>query len=191
MFTGLVDARARLFRTVRRGRLLELVVAAPRAYRDIRAGASVCVNGCCLTVKHHRAGKLAFDLIPETLKRTSLGGAVSGDVLNLERPLRWRGRVEGHLVQGHVDGTAVLLRRRVRGRSVSLELRVPKRLSRYLIEKGSVALNGVSLTVGRVSQGRFWVHLVPHTLKMTNLASALPGHKLNIEADLWLKRRGH
>lgn len=193
MFTGIIEGQAKVmkFLKARQGAILTLHV--PSAYRRTKTGASISVDGVCLTVTG-RAGKpsrLSFDLVPETLKRTYFSELCSGDILNLERPLKWKGRVDGHLVQGHVDGVAKVVKISRQGRGKSFQLRVPKKLKRALMEKGSVALNGVSLTVGKTSSGFFWVHGIPHTLKRTNMRLWKPGKKVNFEADWMLKAKSH
>lgn len=189
MFTGLVDACAVVLKAQKGGPLLRLVLRVPAAYAKVSVGSSVCVDGCCLTVVGRKKNELSFDLIPETLDRTYFRSIAIGDRVNLERPLRWGGRVEGHLVQGHVDGTVTLVERLVKGRSQSLRFRIAKKMSKWVVEKGSATINGVSLTAGKKSQGAFWVHLVPHTLKRTNLAVLKVGEKANFEAD-WAVKAG-
>lgn len=189
MFTGIIEGQAKVmkFQKARKGAVLTLRV--PAAFRKSKTGSSISVDGVCLTVVGRAAGAslLSFDLVPETLKRTYFSKLCPGDILNLERPLRWRGRVDGHLVQGHVDGVVKVVKRTRQGRGVSFQLSIPKKLKRAVMEKGSVALNGVSLTVGRTSGGFFWVHGIPHTLKHTNLRLWKPGQKVNFEADRALR----
>jgi riboflavin synthase len=191
MFTGIVDGRARLKKIEKRGRNVRITLQVPKAYGKLKLGSSVAVDGVCLTVVSHVGATqgavptLSFDVIPETLKRTHFRGLKEGDVLNLERPLRWKGRMDGHLVQGHVDAAVEVLETKVK----SFRLSYPKALGRMIVEKGSVALNGVSLTIGKKTPSSFWVHVIPHTLNKTNLGSWRPGRKVNLEADAWLKAR--
>jgi riboflavin synthase len=181
VFTGLIEEV---------GEVLErdgarLVVAAARVLEDTDLGASVAVNGACLTVVAREPGRLAFDLGPETLARTALGGLGAGHRVNLERPLRLGGLVGGHLVQGHVDGVGVVaaLRRRAETARLTIEWRDPA-LARLLIPQGSVAVDGVSLTVARLNAGDFEIMIIPHTLAATTLGSLRSGQRVNLEMDM-------
>ena len=187
MFTGIIDGSGRVDRVQRTGRMMKLSLRVPAAYRRLKAGSSVSVDGVCLTVTSAKKGLLYFDVIPETLKRSRFRGLQAGEKLNLEKPLRWKGRVDGHLVQGHVDGTAKVAKAVSRGKGRDFFLAGPGKLCRTLVEKGSVALNGVSLTVGKTSPKGFWVHVIPHTLKKTNLREWGPGTKVNLETDVMLR----
>ena len=185
MFTGIVDGIAQVKDVQKKGRGLRLVLKVPSKYRKLKLGSSVAVDGVCLTVVSRASSDLSFDVIHETLKRTRLGGLKPGEKLNLERPLRWKGRVDGHLVQGHVDAVARVTE--VSGKDFHIAF--PARLQRLILPKGSIALNGVSLTVGRVAHSSFWVHVIPHTLLKTNLKLWKPGSRLHLETDIWLKKR--
>lgn len=191
MFTGIVQAQGRVIavKKARGNRVLTLRV--PAAFRKAKLGASISADGVCLTVTARKGSDLFFDIVPETLRRTHFSGVKPGDALNLERPLVWKGHVDGHIVQGHVDGTARITKVSRRGKGLSFGLKPPKSLKRYLIEKGSVTLNGISLTVGKVSSGLFWVHIIPHTLKKTNIRFWKLGQKINLETDWLLKTRNH
>ena len=189
MFTGIIDGSARVKSAQKKGRGMRLELEAPADYRRLKIGASVAVDGVCLTVVSAKKNILSFDVVPETLKRSRLGHLVIGEKLNLERPLRWMGRVDGHLVQGHVDGLAKVVKGVTRGKGRDFYLTVPNKWSRFVVEKGSVALNGVSLTIGRKKGSSFWVHIIPHTLNKTNLGLRKAGDVLNLETDSWLKAR--
>ena len=189
MFTGIIDGIGRVRKVQKKSRVLSLQLQVPAAYRRLKLGSSVAVDGVCLTVVSAKKGVLAFDVVSETLKRSRLGRVQTGDRLNLELPLRWMGRVDGHLVQGHVDGLVKVLKVVPRGKARDFYVMAPKKFSRFLTEKGSVALNGVSLTLGRKKEGSFWVHVIPHTLKKTNLGLLKAGDTLNLETDAWLKAR--
>lgn len=182
MFTGLVQAVGSV-RSVGDGRL---VVDPPDAWPGDpwQTGESVAVNGCCLTVTGD-APPLAFDLSAETLARTNLGVLQAGSLVNLERAMRPADRLGGHIVQGHVDGLASLLAVEKAGGSRVLRFQTDG--GRYLIDKGSVAVDGVSLTVVRPNGGEFEVWVVPHTLEATNLGDRRPGDLLNIEYDVLAK----
>jgi riboflavin synthase len=185
MFTGIVDGRARVQNILKKGRSIRLRLKVPVSYRRLKLGSSVSVDGVCLTVAGRSAGCLAFDVVSETLKRTRFRFLKPGEALNLEKPLPWKGRVHGHLVQGHADAVARVAKQKAR----SFQIAYPKKLSKWIVPKGSVALNGVSLTVGKVSGGSFWVHVIPLTFRKTNVGLWKPGTRLNLEADLWLKAR--
>ena len=189
MFTGIVDGLARVKKIQKKGGGLKLELEVPASYRRLKLGSSVSVDGVCLTVVSAKGGVLAFDVVPETLKRSRMGRLQAGEKLNLERPLRWMGRVDGHLVQGHVDGVARIEKSLALGKGRDFLVRPPRKLLRLILEKGSVSLNGVSLTAGRKKEGSFWVHVIPHTLKKTNLGDWKPGNTVNLETDAWLKAR--
>ena len=181
MFTGLVEEM---------GRVLErdgprLVVSAERVLEDSGVGASVAVNGVCLTVVARSPGRLRFDMGPETLGRTALGELASGDGVNLERPMRLGGMVGGHLVQGHVDGVGVVtdFARRAETARLTIEWR-DRTLAPLLIPQGSVAVDGVSLTVARLNARDFEIMIIPHTLAVTTLGALSPGRRVNLEMDM-------
>jgi riboflavin synthase len=164
-----------------------LEVEAPFLAGDLRPGESVAVNGCCLTVAQATAAGFAADLVAETLRRTALGGLAAGDLVNLERPMALGGRLGGHLVQGHVDGVARVLDRTAAGDGQEVRIELPAELERYVVEKGSVAVDGVSLTVAGVGPGWFAVALVPHTLEVTTLGRRRPGDPVQLEVDVVAK----
>lgn len=155
--------------------------------KGLRKGSSVAVNGACLSVVSMKGRRLCFHVVAETQKRTALGRLKSGERVHLERPLIWKGRVDGHFVSGHIDGTARIARIKARGRERDLLVRCPSALSRAIAPKGSVALDGVSLTVGKVTKDGFWVHLIPHTLKHTRFGTLRAGARVNLETDLAAK----
>ena len=181
MFTGLVEELGRVLQ--RDG--ARLVVAADRVLDESDIGASLAVNGACLTVVERASGHLRFDVGPETLARTALGELATGDPVNLERPLRLGGMVGGHLVQGHVDGVGVVagLTRQAETARLTIEWR-DEALAPLLIPQGSVAVDGVSLTVARLGARDFEIMVIPHTLAMTTLGSLAPGRRVNLEMDM-------
>ena len=186
MFTGIVQTTATVA-SLSRGRLVVELPDDAWANDPIAAGESVAVNGCCLTALAD--GGLAFDLSPETLDRTSLGRLVSGSRVNLERAMTLSSRFGGHIVQGHVDATGELVSARPEGNSVVLRFRGPS--SRYLVDKGSVAVDGVSLTVVGPHEGEFDVWTIPFTLAHTTLGDLRPGDRVNLEWDevaKWVER---
>jgi riboflavin synthase len=190
MFTGIVEERGTVTER-ERGRL---VVEARTVIGDCGPGSSVAVNGVCLTVvavapptDQRPRGTLAFDLAPETLARTSLGALEPGRFVNLERPVTLLSRLGGHLVQGHVDGVGRVtgMEEVETGRELSIE--APEGMDRYVVEKGSIAVDGVSLTVATVRDGTFGVALVPHTLAVTTLGTTRVGDAVNLEVDVMAK----
>jgi riboflavin synthase len=189
MFTGIVEGTGRVaaLAAAADGSGARLEVEAPWLAGDLRLGESVAVNGCCVTVAGATAAGFAADLVAETLRRTALGGVAAGDRVNLERPMALGGRLGGHLVQGHVDGVARVLDRTPVGEGEEVRIELPPGLERYLVEKGSVAVDGVSLTVAGVGPGWFAVALVPHTLKVTTLGDRRPGDPVQLEVDVVAK----
>ena len=181
MFTGIVEERGRVA-TTGAGRL---VVDARTVVRDSDVGASVSVNGVCLTVVERTDASLRFDLSEQTLERTCLGDLRPGDPVNLERPVTLVARLGGHLVQGHVDGVGQVTRVEVDGSGgARVSIRLPGELSRYVVERGSIAIDGVSLTIAALDGDEITVALIPHTLAVTTLGLAAPGRRLNVEADV-------
>jgi riboflavin synthase len=189
MFTGIVEATGTVVALAAApdgsGALLEL--AAPALAAGLAVGDSVAVNGCCVTVAARRPDGFAADLVAETLRRTALGSLRPGERVNLELPLAAGGRLGGHLVQGHVDGVGRVLERAPVGAGEELRVELPAALERYLVEKGSVAVDGVSLTVAGVGPGWFSVALVPHTLAATTLGERRPGDPVQLEVDVVAK----
>ncbi|HET8787661.1 MAG TPA: riboflavin synthase [Actinomycetes bacterium] len=189
MFTGIVEGTGTVaaLAVADGGGGARLEVEAPFLAGDLRLGESVAVNGCCLTVAEPTPGGFAADLVAETLRRTALGGLAAGDAVNLERPLAVGGRLGGHLVQGHVDGVARVLERKPVGEGEEVRVELPPDLERYVVEKGSIAVDGVSLTVAGVGPGWFAVALVPHTLEVTTLGRRRPGDPVQLEVDVVAK----
>jgi riboflavin synthase len=187
MFTGIVEELGRV-RGLRRDGPARLEVEARAVVADATVGASIAVNGCCLTVVEVDDAGFAVDLAPETLDRSTLGGLEPGDPVNLERPVRLADRLGGHLVQGHVDGVGTVAGRTANGDgSVRLTVAATPGLLRHVVEKGSVTVDGVSLTVTAVADDRFEVALIPHTLAVTTLGARQPGDGVNLETDLVAK----
>ena len=187
MFTGLVEESGKCLR-VRAGEgSTQLTVHAPRIEKRVRTGDSVAVNGCCLTVTSHRNGKLKFDLLEETLKCTNLKGLAEGAEVNLECALAADGRLGGHFVQGHVDTTTRMRAVSERGADLRLDFEMPPDFARYIAYKGSVAINGVSLTVAEVRPDLFTIWIIPHTRAKTNLGKLAAGDEVNLECDILAK----
>ena len=187
MFTGIVEAVGRVVSLEPRGEIAALVLEAPTIVEGTGLGDSIAVNGVCLTVTAIDGGRLAFEAVQETLARTALGDQAAGSRVNLERALRAGGRLDGHIVQGHVDGTGRVRALERRGDDVRLAVDCGAEVTRYLVDKGSVAIDGVSLTVVSVDPAGFDVALIPHTLAVTTLGSLRPGDPVNLEADVLAK----
>jgi riboflavin synthase len=189
MFTGIVEGTGTVaaLAVAADGGGARLEVEAPWLAGDLRLGESVAVNGCCVTVAAPVAAGFAADLVAETLRRTALGGLAAGDRVNLERPMALGGRLGGHLVQGHVDGVARIIDRTAVGDGEEVRVELPGALERYVVEKGSIAVDGVSLTVAGVGPGWFAVALVPHTLEVTTLGDRRPGDPVQLEVDVVAK----
>ena len=187
MFTGLVEAVGTV-RWIRRSeRSTQLHLSAPVITADLGQGDSVSVNGCCLTVTGIREEGLTFDLLEETLQRTNLGALRPGSTVNLERALRADGRIGGHFVQGHIDCTGRVLEFKPKGNDYRLEVELAPDFARYAAFKGSIALNGISLTIAELLPESLVVWIIPHTRRVTNLAAVQPNDLLNIEFDLIAK----
>jgi len=184
MFTGLIEDVGKVNRWQRGGRPGKLTFSTHLPARDIKLGSSIAVNGTCLTVVTRSKGRLTVDVSPETLARTNLNEVGVGDPVNLERPLRLMDRLGGHLVTGHVDGIGIVKAIQKRGEFTFFELRVPKPIYRILVPKGSVALDGISLTVNECANQCFSIAIIPFTLQRTNLHGRRVGDKVNIETDL-------
>jgi riboflavin synthase len=182
VFTGIVEERGRVRDAGRR-----LVVECRTVAEDAEVGSSIAVSGVCLTVADRPPGALAFDLTEETRSRSILGFLRPGDGVNLERPVTLATRLGGHLVQGHVDGVATVEAFEGEGDGMRVRLRPDDGLGRYVVGKGSVAVDGVSLTVAAVEAGAFTVALVPHTLQVTTLGGLAPGDRVNLEVDVVAK----
>jgi riboflavin synthase len=184
MFTGLVEEVGKVLGLDRVGAGARLHVSCSLPQEEIALGDSIAVNGICLTVVEKSAGRLSFDVSPETLERTGLKALRPGSFVNLERALRFGDRLGGHLVSGHVDCIAAIRERREVSGNYLFSFQLPARYARYLIEKGSVAIDGISLTVNTVSEEGFSVNIIPHTAEHTTLRYRGPGDEVNIETDL-------
>jgi riboflavin synthase len=184
MFTGLVEEVGKVLGMDRVGAGARIHVASALPQNEITLGDSIAVNGVCLTVVEKSAGRFSFDVSPETLERTGFKALKPGSFVNLERALRMGDRLGGHLVSGHVDCLAVIRERREVSGNYLYYFQIPPRYARYLIEKGSVAIDGISLTVNTVSDEGFTINIIPHTAEHTTLRFRGPGDAVNIETDL-------
>lgn len=184
MFTGLIEDVGKVVKIVKSGASARLEVTTVFPLEEIGLGDSIAVNGICLTVVGKGSSSVAFDVSPETIERSAFRLLKPGDYVNLERALRLGDRLGGHIVSGHVDCVAAIVsRREVSGNHV-FEFRLPGKFARYIIEKGSVAIDGISLTVNTVSDEGFSVNIIPHTALRTSLQHKKPGDEVNIETDM-------
>jgi riboflavin synthase len=188
MFTGIIEELGRLEAVEPRAAGIRLRITGPLVCGDLKAGDSVAVNGVCLTAVDVRAASFGADVSPETLKRSTLGGLAAGAVLNLERALTPASRMGGHIVQGHVDGVGEVVSLDLLGDSNWwLRLRLPAEVERYAVHKGSLAIDGISLTVAELQGDVAAVTIIPHTHASTNLRGRRAGDKVNLEADILAK----
>ena len=187
MFTGIVEELGEITAVENLGDACRFRLRGPVVTEGAKHGDSIAVNGVCLTVVEHEGDEFTADVMAETLDRSSLGALAVGSRVNLERPTAVGARLGGHIVQGHVDGVATLVRRTPAERSDELEFSLPADLARYVVEKGSIAVDGVSLTVADVTDDTFVVALIPTTLSHTTLGVRKPGDTVNIEVDLIAK----
>jgi len=186
VFTGLVQTTGSVRSIEREDEGVRLTVASPLA-AELSEGDSIAVNGVCLTAAEAEAGAFGADVMAETLRRSSLGPLEPGDSVNLELPLRAADRLGGHIVQGHVDGLGTVDSLQDEGFARLIRIAAPADLLRYVVEKGSIAVDGVSLTVAEVGESDLVVSLIPETLERTNLGAATPGQHVNLEVDVLAK----
>lgn len=184
MFSGIVEETGEVVSFAPHGEGRRLVVRVARVGAGTEIGDSIAVDGCCLTVVAQTEATLAFDVLAETVRCTTLADRGEGSRVNLERSLRFDGKIGGHFVSGHIDATAAVKAFAPVGADYRLEVEVPEAFRRYLVYKGSVALNGVSLTVAEVTANGLVVWLIPHTCEVTNLGELTAGARINLECDL-------
>ncbi len=187
MFTGIVEELGTVAGIEHGSDSAVLRIVGPTVVADAVHGASISVNGVCLTVTAHDADSFTVDVMAETLQRSDLGSLAPGDRVNLERAMPANGRFGGHIVQGHVDGTATITGRTAGDRWETVDLTLPRGLTAYVVEKGSITVDGVSLTVASVTEDSFSVSLIPTTLELTNLGRKGVGDHVNLEVDVLAK----
>jgi riboflavin synthase len=184
MFTGIIEELGTIERVEDQGDASRITIRAQTVLDDVRPGDSIAVNGCCLTAVGKTAGSWTADVMQETLDRTSLRGVQPGDVVNLERAVTPTTRLGGHIVQGHVDGVGESVSRTPSEHWEVVEISMPPTLAKYVVDKGSITVDGVSLTVVTAGADRFTVSLIPETLARTTLGQRRPGDRVNLETDV-------
>jgi riboflavin synthase len=189
MFTGIVEEVGRISRIEQHGENRRITIAAENTPKELGSGHSVSVSGVCLTARDIKPGSFSADLAPETWMRTSFSRIHEGALVNLELPMKADGRFGGHVVQGHVDGVGKLIafERIEASENWWLDIELPDDVERYTVFKGSLSIEGISLTVAKLEKNRCSVAIIPHTVEMTNLYSLRPGDPVNLEADLIAK----
>ncbi len=184
MFTGLVAELGTVEKLARQGESYHLTVTAKKVMNNLKIGDSVAVNGACLTVVHMDDNAFTADVMPETVRLTNIGSLHAGDRVNLERTLRLCDGLDGHIVSGHVEGLGTIVSQRPEGIAVAVSFTAESRLLKYILPKGSIAIDGISLTVTEVTETGFSVSLIPHTAKETTLGFKTVGDKVNLETDI-------
>ena len=184
MFTGIIEDKGKVIRVEYRGQAKRLTLEMPRDLTEIQLGDSIIINGVCLTVVEQKGQAIRVDLSPETLQRTTLAEMKEGEEVNLERALKLSDRLGGHIVTGHIDGIGVITDKRKEKDFLSLRIRIPQSVSRYVVQKGSIAIDGISLTVNECQGEEIQITLIPYTIKKTTLVDKKVGDRVNIEADI-------
>jgi riboflavin synthase len=184
MFTGIIEDKGRVLRVESRGQGKRLTLSIPLGLTDMQLGDSINVNGACLTVVEKNNQGIGVDLSTETLQKTTLTDLEEGDAVNLERALRLSDRLGGHIVTGHIDGIGTIVEQRKERDFVHLKIRVPQSVSRYVVQKGSIAIDGTSLTVNECQGDMIQMTLIPYTLGKTILMDKKAGDRVNVEADI-------
>ena len=184
MFSGIVSHKAKIINVKRHNDYVGLVIKSPAGFNaKLKKGASISVNGVCLTSKDSGKNNLKFDVIEETLKKTNLNSVVKGDIVNLERSIKASTEIGGHLMSGHIHFTAKVKKIIEKDNTKDINISLPGKYSDYVMQKGYIGINGCSLTIGKVLKNSFNIHLIPETLKITNLNNLNEGDELNIEID--------
>jgi riboflavin synthase len=184
MFTGIIEDKGKVLRVEYRGEGKRLTVALPPHLTEVQLGDSININGVCLTVALKKEEVIELDLSQETLQKTVLGELREGDHVNLERALRLIDRLGGHIVTGHIDGIGVIVEKRKEKDFLELRIRIPESLSRYVVQKGSIAIDGISLTVNECERGKIQMTLIPYTIEKTTLMNKEAGDRVNVETDI-------
>jgi riboflavin synthase len=184
MFTGIIEDKCKVVRVEQRGQGKRLILELPIQLTEVQLGDSININGVCLTVDEKRGPVIGLDLSQETLQKTTLGELKEGDQVNFERALKLNDRLGGHIVTGHIDGIGMIAEKRKEGDFLHLKIRIPKFLSKYVVQKGSIAVDGISLTVNECENEEVKMTLIPHTIEKTTLMIKKAGDRVNVEADI-------
>jgi riboflavin synthase len=184
MFTGIVENKGKVLKVDHRGEMKRLTLDVPFDLTEMQLGDSININGVCLTVVEKRDRTISVDLSPESLQRTTLARVKEADQVNLERALRLSDRLGGHIVTGHIDGIGTIIERRIDGNSLYLKVRIPQTVTPYVVQKGSIAIDGISLTVNEFREDWIRLTLIPYTLEKTTLIEKKVGEEVNVEADV-------
>jgi riboflavin synthase len=187
MFTGIIEDKGDVLRIEYQGREKRLTIVLPPYLTEVQLGDSININGVCLTVVQKRGREVELDLSQETLQKTVLGELKKGDLVNLERALRLTDRLGGHIVTGHVDGIGVIVEKRGERDFLQLRIRIPESVSKYVVQKGSIAIDGISLTVNECQGGEIQMTLIPYTIEKTTLKGKQVGDRVNVETDILAK----
>jgi riboflavin synthase len=184
MFTGIIEDKGKVLRIESRGQEKRLTIGLPPHLTEVQLGDSINITGVCLTVVQKREQSVELDLSGETLQRTILGELREGDQVNLERALRLTDRLGGHIVTGHIDGIGVIVEKKKEKDFLQLRIRTPESVSKYVVQKGSIAIDGISLTVNEYREGEVQLTLIPYTIEKTTLMDRKVGDRVNVEADI-------
>jgi riboflavin synthase len=184
MFTGIIENKGRFLRVEYQGQKKRLTLELPMNLTEVQLGDSININGVCLTIVEKRGQTIQLDLSPETLQKTVLGGLKEGDKVNLERALRLTDRLGGHIVTGHIDGIGIIVEKRKEMDFLNFKIRIPKSISKYVVQKGSIAIDGISLTVNESQGEDIQLSLIPYTLEKTTLMDKKVGDQVNVESDV-------
>jgi len=187
MFTGIIEDKGEILRIEYQGQEKRLTITLPSYLTEVQLGDSININGVCLTLVQKREREIELDLSQETLQKTVLGELKKGDQVNLERALRLTDRLGGHIVTGHVDGMGVIIEKRGERDFLQLRIRIPESVSKYVVQKGSIAIDGISLTVNECRGGEIQMTLIPYTLDKTTLMGKKVGDRVNVETDILAK----
>ncbi len=187
MFTGIIEDKARVTKVEFRGDSKRIFLDLPYDLTDVQPGDSINIDGVCLTVTEKIGKIICFDLSPETLERTALGDLKEGDKVNFEKALRLSDRLGGHIVTGHIDGVGILIDKRREGRFLNLTIKIPESLTKYVVPKGAIAIDGISLTVNEVQGNEIRLSIIPFTIQKTTLGDKDIGDKVNLETDILAK----
>lgn len=187
MFTGIVEEIGTIRKIYKEGKSLKLTIETKKILKDTKIGDSISTNGVCLTVTNISDNAFTVDIMPESTRRSNLGNFKKGDLVNLERALKANGRFDGHIVSGHIDGTGKIVTIKKDENAIWIEILVNDNILKYIVEKGSISLDGVSLTVAYINNNGFAVSIIPHTGKVTTLLKKKIGDEINIECDILAK----